>query len=230
MGPPSYMQSVVDRNVLMRRIPVCHWRHTDVSDSSRLLLCITVMNLLSPYALLVVNGRAQIRWQVEVKICERTPVCASGDNLHTTAAGMAWDCRRQDNTCKQKIAMQDTLVSTLTAPQPQRVFFQSLISAGQLSREVLYIRCPTSPHFPFNSVWIIREIQNRWPTIPAGLALAESVSRQTTKLFARNTGNISFEYCPQLKRMWIFHKHSVFQCPLQIWSYGRYLKTYITFV
>jgi hypothetical protein len=60
-----------------------------VSDTSHLLLRTTVMNLLSPYALSVVNGRAQIRWHAEVKVCERTPVCASGDNLHTTAAGMA---------------------------------------------------------------------------------------------------------------------------------------------
>jgi len=37
----------------------------------------------------MVNGRAQIRWHVEVKVCERTPVYASGDNLHTTAGGKA---------------------------------------------------------------------------------------------------------------------------------------------
>ena len=37
--------------------------------------------------------------------------------------------RRHDNICKQKIAMQDALVSTLTAPLPLPIFFHSLVSA-----------------------------------------------------------------------------------------------------
>ena len=83
------MRSVVDRNVVMRRIPICHCRHNDVFDTSPPLPWTIVMNLLSPYTLLMVNGRAQIRWHVEVKVCERTPVCASADNLHTAAVCMA---------------------------------------------------------------------------------------------------------------------------------------------
>jgi len=122
--------------------------------------------------------------------------------------------RRHDNTCKQKIVMQDALVSTLTEPLIQRIFFPSLFSARQLSRELLYIRRLMSPHFLFDSKWIIREIPNCWPTIPAGLARTQSISRKNTKLCSRNTGNTSFEYFPQLQRMWIFHAHSVFQCPL----------------
>jgi hypothetical protein len=109
-----------------------------------------------------------------------------------------WGSRRHQNTCKQKIATQDALVSILTDSDTS-FWFQLGNCRGNF-----YIRCLMSPHFPFSSTWIIEEIQNCWPTIPAGLARTASISGQTTMICSRNTGNISFEYLAQLQRMWIF--------------------------
>jgi len=50
MGPPSYMRSVVDRNVVMRRIAVfpCHIKHHMVNMYSGVKVQLKLLTLSAP--------------------------------------------------------------------------------------------------------------------------------------------------------------------------------------